>query len=204
MQTGDLHRAKTILETALAANANDREACVLLGNIHKQCGEVEKTIACWKRALAIRFEPETALELGRALGQLGHHTEAIDILRRAIAQRTNWPEALTQLGIALGSSGQPSEALPAFRAAVELTPDLPPAQHNLGVALIQCGQVEEGAEALRLALRLEPKYPEAHFRPASGGLKPCLTCRRSRKRACPAMPRPTGMDCSRRPKRQRR
>ncbi len=89
------------------------------------------------------------------------HAEAIDAMRRAVAQRPN--DALYQntLGAVLAEAGDWDDAIAALQRCCELQPGLAIAWYNLGVLLTRCVRHDEAVVALRRAVEIAPDHVAA-------------------------------------------
>jgi Flp pilus assembly protein TadD len=93
--------------------------------------------------------------LGVLVHQLGQPTEAIDLIRQALALGGPQPFFQTNLSAAYLAAGRLPEAEAAARAAIEIKPDLADAHNNLGVALRRLGRLDEAELAFRQAVHLD-------------------------------------------------
>jgi len=106
-------------------------------------------------------QPEVLRLLAGIESLRARHAEAIDAMRRAVAQRPD--DALYQntLGTVLAEAGEYDEAITALRRCCELQPDLSIAWYNLGVLLTRCVRHDEAIVALEQAVRLAPDHVAA-------------------------------------------
>src|SRR4029078_12672571 len=87
-QAGRLQEAELIYGQIVAADPNNSEAWHRLGGIAGQCGDRERAIACFDRALERKSNSaELHSDLGTALQMQGKYTQAVRCFRRAIAIR---------------------------------------------------------------------------------------------------------------------
>lgn len=127
-----------------------------------QAGDLEGAVRLY-RALIERF-PEHAgawANLGIALRQLNHLSEAEQACRRALETEPTHLNAANNLGIVLAAQGRHQEAAGAYRLVVERDPKFHEAWCNLGLALAAMGVEAEAAAAFGKALALAPGYAEA-------------------------------------------
>jgi Flp pilus assembly protein TadD len=98
--------------------------------------------------------PEVLRLLAIALRLQSRSTEALELSRRAAAQRPD--DALIQngLGTALDAGGDHEGAIAAFRHACELAPQAAELWSNLGKTLSDAGRFEEAVPVLERALQL--------------------------------------------------
>ncbi|PKU26002.1 tetratricopeptide repeat protein [Telmatospirillum siberiense] len=105
-----------------------------------------------------------------ALGN-GRADQAVPLISRAVAQKSDDPHAHYNLGVAYHATGRPSEAANAYERALDLHPSYTTARNNLGAALMELGQPARAAEAYRSAIEQQPDYPEAHYNLGTALLK---------------------------------
>jgi len=72
--------------------------------------------------------------LGTDLSLLGHYTEAINILEKALAKRPENDSLLCNLGAAYEGVGRPIDAFRCWNEALKLNPENTYAKANLGSA----------------------------------------------------------------------
>lgn len=134
------------------------EAVLGLARIAIARGEKETAIQLLR---AVRPQGSTWPEVTFELGRLVQGSEAVDLLRQAVAFRANWNIALLALGEALVGSGQFAEA---EQIAVDVTtrePGLAEGHTLLGRARQALGNRQGAEVALSQALTLVPNLPEA-------------------------------------------
>jgi tetratricopeptide (TPR) repeat protein len=159
---GELERAASTYQAALAEDPNRHEALHLLGLLALQQGDPRSAAALIRRALAV--QPDVAdyhVALGETYWALGQRSRAVECYRHSLTLRPDNPEALCNLGSMLKAQGDVDEAIDCLRRAVELRPDLAAAHNNLGSALEQKGEMNAALEHFRLAVRLDPSTAEA-------------------------------------------
>ncbi|MGB8841525.1 MAG: tetratricopeptide repeat protein [Aliidongia sp.] len=93
----------------------------------------------------------------------GKPSEAVRLIRQALAIDGRTPDPHVNLGNALAALGQLDQAVMSYRAALRLDPNLPQAHYNIGKALKSQGKLDEAVAAYRHALRLAPGYVEALY-----------------------------------------
>lgn len=89
------------------------------------------------------------------LGMRGHHQDALQTMRRALAYRPRDPGYHNTLGTLLGNAGEFDGAVDALRAACKLQPTMALAWYNLGVMLTRCVRNDEAVTALQQAVTLD-------------------------------------------------
>jgi tetratricopeptide (TPR) repeat protein len=128
---------------------------------HHRAGELPAAEKIYRQVLALQPNDPDALHLLGVLAAQVGNAEAIPLLRKAIAQRPEFPEAYAHLGNALHMRGEIGEAITCYRRAVALLPEFPEAWSNLGNALTTAGETEEAVRCCRRALSQQPGFPEA-------------------------------------------
>lgn len=132
LESGDLRRAETLLQTLLKRFPNDLNVLYSLGRIGFISGNNKLLIATMRRCIALDPTDGGAYHnLGNALRRSGRHEEAITELDRAIQLMPNPSEAHNTLGLTLKDLGRLEEAVSAFQRAVSLQPSNMIAHSNL-------------------------------------------------------------------------
>jgi tetratricopeptide (TPR) repeat protein len=99
--------------------------------------------------------------LGLAASRLGHHDEAVQHYRTAIARDPKLAAPHNNLGSLLLAAGEFEAALTELEAAARLDPAGSHIQYNLAVALLQRGDRDGARQALERAVALRADYPQA-------------------------------------------
>lgn len=93
--------------------------------------------------------------------------DAVEALRRAVAERPDDVQALTRLGVLLADRGEWEEALEALDRAHYLRPSNAQVLFNYGLALERAGRIREARRRYQAALRLLPDYERVRQRLAA-------------------------------------
>lgn len=112
-----------------------------------------------KQVLAV--EPDLAdaqFLYGLACLMRGDSIKAVDLLRKAAAQRPLDASIQMYLGCALHDAGISDEALVHLRLACDMAPGHAPSWYNLGKALKQQSRLDDAVEALHRALSLDDRH----------------------------------------------
>jgi len=96
--------------------------------------------------------------------KLGHHAEAIDASKRAVALRPS-AESYFNIGLASFYLKQYKESADAYRAAIKLEPyNAADAYYALGLTYRDWGKPDEEIQAYKQAIKLKPDYTSAYER----------------------------------------
>ena len=102
--------------------------------------------------------------LAALCGMQGRFKEVIELLRKALELKPNYPEAHNNLGNALMQQGDLTAAIASYHSALQLNPTNPEAHYNLGNALNQQGNLDAAIASYNSALQLKPNFPDAHLK----------------------------------------
>lgn len=132
------------------------------GTSYLKQGNSEKGIATLRIALQRNANDVGALfNLGMALGDAEHASEALELLQRLVTLEPDYPGSWVALGVAQGRGQQWDAAIQSFREAVTRHPQDAFARKNLGAALSQTGQLDEARDHLKAAVVLLPSDAQA-------------------------------------------
>ncbi len=95
-------------------------------------------------------------------GRQGRFYELIDLLKKALSLKPNYPEAHNNLGVGLERQSNLNAAIASYKQAIQLKPNFPDAYYNLGNALKEQGDLNAAITSYKKALSLKTNYPEAH------------------------------------------
>jgi Flp pilus assembly protein TadD len=101
--------------------------------------------------------------LAAICGMQGRFDELIELLRKTLQLKPNYPDAHNNLGIALKEQGDLDAAIASYNTALQLKPNYPDAHNNLGNALREQGDLDAAIASYNTALQLKPNYPDAHI-----------------------------------------
>ena len=101
--------------------------------------------------------------LAAICGMQGRLDEVIEILKKTLHLKPNYPDAHNNLGNALKEKGHLNAAIDAYNKALELEPYYSDAYYNLGNALKEKGDLNAAVDAYNKALELKPNYAAAHY-----------------------------------------
>jgi predicted TPR repeat methyltransferase len=133
------------------------------GDEHLRLGRGSEAEACFRGILAREPENPDALHRCGVIAFLrGRPGEAVDLLRRAAAQRDGDAGLWGHLASALMADGQLDEAIVSWQRAVVLAPDYDGAYAKLGDAYLAKGDIEASEAAYRKSIALAPDAPKAY------------------------------------------
>ena len=96
-------------------------------------------------------------------GIQGKLDNCIELLRKALKIKPDFPEGHYNLGNALKDQGKLSAAIITYNTALKLKPNFPDAQLNLGIVLKELGEINAAITCFNKALELKPNYPQVHY-----------------------------------------
>jgi Flp pilus assembly protein TadD/peroxiredoxin len=162
-KSGEVGRARSAFERALAIQPDLAEASNDLGALLAQEGDVARAIELFRAAIAATPEyPDALNNLGYAMLLTGREAEARAFYERALALQPDFPEALNNLGMLLGRAGDLDRAEGYFRDALARRGDYGEAANNLALVLVARGQTDAAVQLLDEFLRTAPHYEPAY------------------------------------------
>ncbi len=155
-------KARILFQQICKLDPLDADAWLMLGIIHANLGNLDKTIECNQRAIGIRPDFwEAHFNLGKALHDLGRLDEAEVSYKKTLDLNPGWPQVLNNLGNLFQVRGNPVEALECYRRAVENKPNYATAYVNMGSILHEMGRDQEAETSYLQALKVNPADPVA-------------------------------------------
>jgi len=138
--------------TIVPASASERQA------VRSQ--DMLTQAAFWAEAYDLNpSDLEAALELSRALRQLGNHQRASEVARQTLALYPDNADLLLAHGSALAAAGRGAAGIESLRRASQIDPGRWQVFNALGIALEQASQSSAARIAFRDALNLAPGEP---------------------------------------------
>jgi len=156
LQRGDVARARSYLEEALAANPDSSEANLAMGVALGRLGRAAEAEVHYLRAVESRPDAIAYNNLGAWYRQQGDLGRAEAAFQQAVALRPSFAPARNNLGIVYAARGEHERALAEFEAAARADRRSCRAETNLGVLLSQLGRSEEARRHLARALDIDP------------------------------------------------
>jgi len=153
-------RAFEELEAGLAAEPNQPDLLIALGDAHRLRAAVAESESAYQRALAAApSRADALLGLGRLYAAANRRNDAEAALRRAIAADAEDPEIQLELGRLLGGTDEAHQLL---QRAAAGCPGSAEAQVALGESLLASRDAQAAEAAFAQALRLNTRLAAAH------------------------------------------
>ncbi|MGB3936716.1 MAG: tetratricopeptide repeat-containing glycosyltransferase family protein [Burkholderiales bacterium] len=162
-QAARFEDAERFLYRALALEPGSAEIHLLLGDLYRLSGRLDRALHCCLEA--VRLAPDMAQahnNLGNAYRDLGESEQAVTQHRKALALDERLPEAHFNLGLGLQIQGAAEGAMLCYRQALVLRPDFALAHLNMGYLLEENGDAAGSLAAYRGAVESDPALVEAH------------------------------------------
>ncbi|QNJ15858.1 TPR repeat-containing protein [Synechococcus sp. A18-40] len=147
-----------ITKSSADHTAKEQQAVALINQ-----GKLQEAEAIYKDLIAAGASNHIVYgNLAEICGMQGRFDELVELLKKALQLKPNYPEAHYNLGIALKEQGNLDAAIASHNTALQLKPNYPEAHYNLGNALKEQGDLDAAIASFNTALQLKPNYPEAH------------------------------------------
>ena len=142
------------------------EQSVEIALAHHRAGRMHEAELVYRQILQKQPKHPAALHyLGVIAGQLGHHEQALELLKMAAQAEPGNPEVHLNGGMVLQLVGRHAEAVDAFREALRLRPGWVDVINILGNSLFAQGHYEDALTQYQEALAID-----SNFQPALGNL----------------------------------
>jgi tetratricopeptide (TPR) repeat protein len=165
---GQMARARTALETALAKDPLSVTALRRFGFLEEKAGRLDAAAGYYRRSLAREArQPDVHLNLAHTLEAQGRPAEALEHYLAAGRLKPADAEIRGDAANCFAKLGRPDEAVASWSAALALKPDWALGHYNLGVVLARVRRYDAALEEFHRASRLDPKLAAAWHR---GGL----------------------------------
>ncbi|MGZ8333034.1 MAG: sulfotransferase [Allosphingosinicella sp.] len=161
---GDIGRAATIAEVALAAGESDPMILNLAAWRREEAGDYPGAHSLLQRALALAPGDVMVLgALGAVLRKENRLDEALAVLNRVVAAEPRHSAAWLERGYTLEALRSEPEAVESYSRALELDPDLAPALGKLADIAAKRGDRAAARSRAGRALAIDPMNPAATF-----------------------------------------
>lgn len=154
----------TMLEEAVALNAQNDAALIKLGEIHYANANYSSALKAFEKALAI--DPATTsiyLPAGLAYADQGLDEKALEYLTKAEAVGDSTVESRLAKGLILGRQGKSEEAVAVFERAIASDSANGAAYVEKARLLDRTGRSDEAFATLKKAVEAAPTYGPAWF-----------------------------------------
>jgi Tfp pilus assembly protein PilF len=125
-QRAEYGSATILIEQAIASNASVADYHNDLGIALQMQGHLDRAVAAYRRAIALKPSFESYSNCAAALRELGKLDEAITILQEAIALEPGRPEGYKNLDDALEAKARSAEAVTAYQRKDQAATERPP------------------------------------------------------------------------------
>ena len=162
-EAGLLDEAETELKAALALDAANGDAAVLLGRIYlarndlKAAGKLLETAVAENRATAAIYSL-----LAVVYEKSGHYENAIPAMRLAISLKPESENYRFQYGLLLANADAPAAAVIRLDEALKTFPASPRLWLARGIADLKDGKNVEAAQSITKAIDLDPNFAQAY------------------------------------------
>jgi tetratricopeptide (TPR) repeat protein len=158
IHSGDRTRARELCERMLTRAPQDADALALLGQIAMHDDRWADAIAALDRALQIRVDPWSLVNLGNCYCKTGQLASAEYCLRGAIDLKPDLVRAHISLAVALHGLRRFDAALAQLAMAAKLDANDHQIPMRRGCALVELGLFDEAQQAYAQAARLAGKF----------------------------------------------
>lgn len=140
-----------------AADSQDVQALVRLGDYLQERGELSTAIALYQRAATNSDNAGELIKLGRALARVGANERAAGAFRRALSQEPDHPDALLGLGTTYLALGQVEKSIQYLQQLVNQGDGADPVRYAaLGAAFDIAGRHEQAVATYTAGLEVVP------------------------------------------------
>jgi len=154
---GDVAGAATVARRAIAIDANNADAYVVLG-MSQEAGDPAAALEAWQRAVAIApSSPEAHFRIGNVERRRKNGPAAVGAYRAALGAGLRHPVLFNNLGLALQDPGPQHDTVEAercYRAALEIQPSMIEALANLADLLSQRARFADAVPLYEKAVTL--------------------------------------------------
>ena len=157
-RVGAEDRAITHLRRAAELGRLDRNLAARLAQAELAAGNLQAAEAQLQLLSDAHGSVNAQLQLARLQAQQGRHTDALALLRRALAVAPSSEDLLALYARTALASRNPAWTIRPLQALIRMVPEEPDYPYLLGVAHMQVGQLEEAAEVLSAAVDQRPDH----------------------------------------------
>jgi tetratricopeptide (TPR) repeat protein/tRNA A-37 threonylcarbamoyl transferase component Bud32 len=147
-------KANAAAERALAADPQNVEVNITLGELRRHMGLYKDSTEAFLRALAQQpNNADAVLGLAATYDAMDEQEKAEATYKRAIALQPNYWGGYNRLGAFYSNSSRPELAIPQFQKVAELVPDHGWAYNNLGATYQLLGRYEDALRVFTASVR---------------------------------------------------
>jgi len=160
LQKGDLEKARSFAQQALAEDPHNKQAELILGGVALKRGDLDAAEGHFRRAVAI--DPtyvQARSKLGEVLQRQGKDDAALAEFRQVVEIAPLSTIEHNSIGNIYRQRGQLDRAMEAYREALRADPRHIGAYNNLGLCLQEQGKLAEARDLYEKALAMRPDNP---------------------------------------------
>jgi tetratricopeptide (TPR) repeat protein/predicted AlkP superfamily phosphohydrolase/phosphomutase len=157
---GDLEKARSYADQALAEDPNDKTTLTILSGIQVKQGDLDGAERSLRKAIEV--DPSFILarsKLGELLQRKGNDEAALAEFRKVVEIAPLSPIEFNNIGNIYRKRGELDRAMEAFREALRCDAQYIGAYNNLGLCLQERGKLDEAAALYQKALAIRPENP---------------------------------------------
>ncbi len=156
-----------LFEQVIAYYPQSNAAHNNIGMVYLDHARTDEAIASFERAIALKPDPRTSINLAAAKAQKGLYDEALEMFHQVIdADPPSAAEAYYGIGNVYQRQGKLLEAVAQYQRAITVDPSLTNAYNNLGGVYLQLEDWNAAIQAFEKTLELNPRFAAAAYNAA--------------------------------------
>uniref|UniRef100_A0A6U5Y5D3 Uncharacterized protein n=1 Tax=Guillardia theta TaxID=55529 RepID=A0A6U5Y5D3_GUITH len=163
LKNNQMEQAKACLEKAFSKNPRYVPAMQELGTLCSRLRQYEMAVKYFSMALKEEVTTGVLNNLAIVYQEMGSHTEAVQMYKRALKLDQDDATAHYNLGTALEKAGSYKEAVKSYREAIELEPEEAKYYNNMGGSLAAMNKTETAERSYKWAIKLSPRFIDAYY-----------------------------------------
>lgn len=141
-----------------------RDACILMGDLHRRLGSSAKAVEFWQKGLELSPKrPDVYSNLGIVAMEGGKFEQAISFWRKALVVNPQMPGVHSSIARALMGLGRHDEAIRELQDDIGISPQSANSHFLLGQAFLQQKDYESAKKCYERTIELEPANPNAYY-----------------------------------------